>query len=74
MTYEEIDKIKRKYGELLQKERLEHKISKNRMNREAHISIMQTGQIENAETNYTIESLIRFADAVNYDVKLIKRK
>ncbi|MFC4163887.1 helix-turn-helix domain-containing protein [Epilithonimonas zeae] len=70
----DIEELKFQIGKLFRFYRLSKKLSQLQLGNEINLSGNQIGRIERAETNPTIESLIKFCNFFNLDILFIFSK
>ncbi len=64
----EIEELKFQIGKLIQLHRLKRELSQLQLGNELNISSNHVGRIERAETNPTIESLVKFCNFFEIDM------
>ncbi|MDR2238554.1 MAG: helix-turn-helix domain-containing protein [Chryseobacterium sp.] len=70
----EIVELKFQIGKLIQLHRLKRELSQLQLGNELNISSNHVGRIERAETNPTIESLVKFCNFFEIDMLLLFTK
>lgn len=70
----EIEELKFQIGKLFQFNRLKNKLSQLQVGNELNLSGNHVGRIERAETNPTIESVIKFCNFFEIDVLFLFTK
>ncbi|OVE61724.1 helix-turn-helix domain-containing protein [Chryseobacterium mucoviscidosis] len=63
-----IEELKLQIGKLFQFYRLKNKLSQLQLGNEINLSSNQIGRIERAETNPTLESLVKFCNFFKIDI------
>ncbi|WP_159476373.1 helix-turn-helix domain-containing protein [Chryseobacterium sp. 18068] len=70
----EVDELKFQVGKIFQLHRLKGKLSQLQLGNEINLSSNQVGRIERAETNPTIESIVKFCNFFKIDILILFTK
>ncbi|WPO84111.1 helix-turn-helix transcriptional regulator [Chryseobacterium sp. JJR-5R] len=70
----EIEELKFQIGKLFQFYRLKNKLSQLQLGNEINLSSNQVGRIERAETNPTVETLVKFCNFFKIDMLFLFTK
>lgn len=70
----EVEELKFQIGKLFQFNRLKNKLSQLQLGNELNLSSNHVGRIERAETNPTIESIVKFCNFFEIDILMLLTK
>lgn len=70
----EVDNLKFQIGKIFQFYRLKNKLSQLQLGNEINLSSNQVGRIERAETNPTVESIVKFCNYFKIDILFLFTK
>lgn len=70
----DIDELKFQVGRLFQYNRLKNKLSQLQLGNELNLSSNHVGRIERAETNPTVEVIVKFCNFFELDILLLFTK
>jgi transcriptional regulator with XRE-family HTH domain len=70
----EVDDLKFQIGKIFQFYRLKNKLSQLQLANEINLSGNQVGRIERAETNPTVESIVKFCNFFKIDILFVFTK
>lgn len=70
----EVEELKIQIGKLIQLHRLKKELSQFQLGNELNISSNHVGRIERAETNPTVEILVKFCNFFEIDMLLLFKK